>query len=174
MSGLEVLGAIASAAQLATYVVKAAIFLSDIHERLKSAPGRIAQHAHQIARLVEVVLYIKDNELIYTKLVFAQLEHTIEEASNLRKLLIKVLGQYTSPSIRKKYWNLLKGKNEVQILCALENLEREKTGLTLCLAAAQTELLYDVKREVRREETNTSNRMPDLVRVVDTMPLVRT
>ncbi|KAF8846846.1 hypothetical protein BDZ45DRAFT_733986 [Acephala macrosclerotiorum] len=69
---------------------------------------------------------------------------------------IKVLGRYTQPSLRLRYWKVLKGK-ERRNFVALQGLEREKTQLTLCLAAAQSEILQDVQREVRRTESD----MPD-------------
>jgi hypothetical protein len=158
MSGLEVIGALASAAQLAAYAVKAAAFISDIYDRLKHAPQRIEEHAHQIQRLIDIIIYIKDNSSLHTTLVFEQLECTIIQAGSLRELLVKVLGQYTQPSLRLRYWKVLKGKKERQILVALQRLEREKTQLSLCLTAAQSEILQEVQREVRRTESDMSGK----------------
>ncbi|CZR69707.1 uncharacterized protein PAC_19607 [Phialocephala subalpina] len=63
--------------------------------------------------------------------------------------------QIHAASLRLRYWKkVLKGKKERQILVALQSLEREKTQLTLCLTAAQTEVLRDVQREVRRTESD--------------------
>jgi hypothetical protein len=151
---MEVVGALASSAQLAAYVVKSAAFLSDLYERLKNAPDRIQQDANHIKRLIEIILHIKETRSLHTTLVFAQLEYTISQAYSLRDLLVKVLGQYTQPSFRRRYWKLLKGKKEKQILLALQSLEREKTGLSLCLTAAQIEFLHDVRGEVRKAESN--------------------
>lgn len=163
MSGLEVIGGLASTAQLVAYAVKAAAFLSDIYERLKHAPERIEQHAHQLKRLIDIILHIKDTHSRHTKLVFAQLDCTIAQACSLRDILIKVLGQYTQPSLRRRYWKRLKGKKERQILIALQNLEREKTQLTLCLTAAQTEVLQDFQRKVRKMDSGTSDKsLPEL------------
>ncbi|KAF4625423.1 hypothetical protein G7Y89_g12744 [Cudoniella acicularis] len=149
MSGLEILGGLASAAQIAVYAVKAASFLSDIHERLKKAPERIQQHASSIKRLIDIILHIQETHSLHTTIVFTQLNHTISRAFDLRDLLVKVLGEYTQPSFRRRYWKLLKGRKEKQILAALQSLEREKTGLSLCLTTVQTELLHDVRREVK-------------------------
>lgn len=154
MEVVGAVGALASSAQLAAYVVKAAVFLSDLYERLKNAPDRIQQHANHIKRLIEIILRIKETQYLHTALVFAQLEYTISQAYSLRDLLVEVLGQYTQPSFRRRYWNVFKGKKEKQILVELQNLEREKTGLSLCLTAAQTEFLHDVRREVRKTESD--------------------
>jgi hypothetical protein len=149
---MEVVSGLASSAQLLTYVVKAAAFLSDLYESLKNAPDRIRQDANHVKRLIEIILHIKETRSLHTTLVCTQLEHTISQACSLRDLLVKVLGQYTHPSFRSRYWKVLKDKREKQILLALKNLEREKTGLSLCLTAAQTEFLHEVRDEVRKAE----------------------
>jgi hypothetical protein len=149
---MEVLSGLASSAQLVAYVVKAAAFLSDLYERLENAPDRIRQDANHAKRLIEIILQIKETRSLHTTFVFAQLEHTISQACSLRDLLVKVLGQYTHPSLRSRYWKVLKGKREKEILLALQNLEREKTVLSLCLTAAQTKFLHEVRDEVRKAE----------------------
>jgi hypothetical protein len=151
---MEVVGALASSAQLVAYVAKAAAFLSDLYERLKDAPDRIQQHENHIKHLIEIILHIQETRSLHTTLVFAQLEHTISLAYSLRDLLVKVLGQYTQLSFRRRYWKVLQGKKEKQILLALQNLEREKTGLSLCLTVAQTEFLHDVRHEVKKPESD--------------------
>jgi hypothetical protein len=150
---MEVVGGLGSSAQLVVYVVKSAAFLSDLCERVKNAPAIIRQHENHIKRLIEIILHIKETRSSHTTLVFAQLEYTISQAYNLRDLLVKVLGQYTQPSFQRRYWKLLQGKKEKQILLALQNLEREKTVLSLCLTVAQAEFLRD-RCEVRKAESD--------------------
>jgi hypothetical protein len=159
MSGLEALGALASAAQVAAYVVKVAAFLSDVCEKLKHAPERIRQHEHQIERLIDIILHIKENPSLHTQLIFAQLDSIIAQAYSLQALLGKLLSQYTQSSFRRRYWKALKGNKEKQVLAALQNLEREKTGLSLCLTASQTEFLHNVGREARMAEPNTLSKV---------------
>jgi hypothetical protein len=158
MSGLEALGALASAAQVAAYMVKVAAFLSDVFEKLKHAPERIRQHAHQIERLIDITLHIKENSSLHTQLIFAQLDSTIAQAYSLQALLGKLLSQYTQSSFRRRFWKALEGRKEKQLLVALQNLEREKTGLSLCLTASQTEFLHNVGREARMADSNTPSK----------------
>jgi len=152
MSGLEVLGVSASTAQIAVYVVKAAASLSELHERVEHAPDRIRHHAQHIKCLLEIVYHIEVHSPNST-ILFKRLNSTISQACDLKTLIDKVLGQYTQPSFRRRYWKLLKGNKEKEILAALQSLEREKTGLNLCLAATQSELLQDVRREVRMADS---------------------
>jgi hypothetical protein len=149
---MEAVSGCASSAQLVACVVKAAAFLSDLYERLKNAPDRIRQDANHVKRLIEIILHIKETRSLHTTLVFAQVGCVISQAYSLRDLLVKALGQYTHPTLRSRNWSVLKGTREKQILLALQNLEREKTGLSLCLTAAQTELLRDIRGEVRKAE----------------------
>jgi len=142
---MEVLSGLASSALLVAV-------LSDLYERVKNAPDRICQHVNHVKRLIEIILRIKETRSLHTTFVFAQLEYTIPQACSLRDLLVKVLGQYSHPSLRSRYWKVLKGKREKEILLALQNLERKKTALSLCLAASQTELLHEVRDEVRKAE----------------------
>jgi hypothetical protein len=158
MSGLEAIGVLASTAQLAAYAVKAAVLFSDIYDRLKYAPERIEEHAHQIERLIDIIAYVRDKESLHTTLVFAQLKCTIKQAYSLRELLVKVLGQYTQPSLRLRCWKVLKGTKERQILAALQSLEREKTQLSLCLTAVQSEILQEVQIGVRRTGSDMSGK----------------
>jgi hypothetical protein len=157
MSGLEVVGALASTAQIAVYVIKVAACLSEVYERLKNAPDRIRHHAHHIKCLLDIVQHIQVANSPDSPILSSQLQSTLSQACDLRDLINKALGQYTQPSLRRRYWKVLKGNKEKQILAALENLEREKSGLTLCLTAAtHTELLKDVKRETITADTNMS------------------
>lgn len=153
MEAVVVVGGLASSAQLIAYVVQTSFFLSDLYNRLKDAPDRIREYTNNITRLIEIIAHIQEKLSFHTTLVFAQLKHIIAQACNLRDLLIKVLGQYTQPSIRRRYWKLLKGKKEREILLALKNLEREKSNLALCLAA-QAEIPIEVRREARKAQPN--------------------
>ncbi|KAE9362816.1 hypothetical protein N431DRAFT_490283 [Stipitochalara longipes BDJ] len=151
---MEVVGSLASSAQLIVYVFKAAALLSNLYERLKNVPDRIRQDANHVKRLIEIILQIKETRSLHTTLVFAQLEHTIKQAYTLQDLLDSALGQYTHPSLRSRYWKVLKGTKEKRILLALQNLEREKTGLSLCLTVAQSELLHDFQYKVKKTESD--------------------
>jgi hypothetical protein len=109
---MEVIGSLAGPAQLIVYALKAAAFLSGLYGRLKNAPDRIRQDANHAKCLIEIILQTKETRFLHTTLVFAQLEHTILQAYSLRDFLDKALGQYTQPSLRCRYWKVLKGKKE--------------------------------------------------------------
>jgi hypothetical protein len=154
---MEVLGALASTAQIAVYAMQVAVTLCEVYERVKHAPDRIRQHADHIKCLLDIAHHIQEKHSSDSSILLSQLKSIILQACNLRDLIDRAFGQYTHPSFRRRYWKLLKGNKEKRILAALQNLEREKTGLSLCLAASHNEILQDVRREVRMSETDMTD-----------------
>ena len=152
MSGIEVLGAFASAAQVAAYMLKFTTLLTHVYERLQHAPARVARHGEQIQRLIDITLLIRENPSLHTKIILRHLESTLAQATSLQTLLDKLLVQYTQHSSLRRYWRALTSSKEDQVLEALQDLEREKTGLSLCLAASQTQ--NNVGRQARMSDSD--------------------
>lgn len=130
---------------------------TEVYERVRHAPDRIRQHADYIKCFLDIAHHIQEKHSSDSSILLSQLKLIISQACNLRDLIDRAFGQYTHSSFRRRYWKLLKGNKEKRILAALQSLEREKTGLSLCLAASHTEILNDVRREIRMSETDMTD-----------------
>jgi hypothetical protein len=131
MSGLEVLGALASAVQLADACLKVAAFISDLRDAPKTIRTRIAQ----IERLTEIATLIQHNSSLQTPLVDSVLGTCLEDANNLLGIL-KKLDTDTSVGKVVKYWKTLGGvTKEKRILGIFERLEERKSSLLLCVGS---------------------------------------
>ncbi len=140
MSGIEVVGLLASASQLVVYSIKITTSLSEICQRIQDAPLRISQHSDQIRHLVSAAQLVQQHHLLQTAHVHAQINATLEQAKSLSEILEQLTIDYTHGSIRR-YWKILKASKEKQILANFDRLEKEKSALILCISVVHTDLL---------------------------------
>ena len=140
MSGIEIVGLLASASQLALYSIKITTCLSEICQQVQEAPLRIKQHSDQIKQLVSTAQLVERHHLLQTVQVHAHIEATLKQAKTLSATLEQLTKDYSRGTIRR-YWKILKGAKEKEILANFDRLEKEKTALLLCISVAQTDLL---------------------------------
>jgi hypothetical protein len=135
MAGVEVLGALAAASQLAEKGVKITIFISDIYAKIRDAPESIRKQSVQVEQLIEVTRLVKDNPPLQTDLVGSILRNCVSEAEKLLGILEEITTAARDGRARK-FWKALDGvAREKRILALLVNLEREKSSLALCIEA---------------------------------------
>ena len=140
MSGIEIVGLVASASQLISYSIKITTCLSEIYQRVQDAPMRIRQHSDQIRQLLSTAQLVEKHHLLQTAHVHAHINATLEQAKTLSATLEQLTKDYTRGSIRR-YWKILIATKEKEILANFDRLEKEKSALLLCISVAQTDLL---------------------------------
>ena len=140
MSGIEIIGLVASASQLALYSIKITTCLAEICKRVQDAPVRIRQHSDQIRQLQSTVQLVQQNHLLQTAHVYAHINATLEQAKTLSAILEQLTKDYSRGSIRK-YWKILKATREKEILDIFDRLEKEKSALILCISVIQVDQL---------------------------------
>jgi hypothetical protein len=151
MSGVEVVGIIASAAQLAQYGLLFIGFLSATHEKIRDAPGEIEQHLSQIHQLLGIIDYIQQSTSPQNPIVLTNLDFIHRQAKQLADVLNRILRRYRKSSI-KFYWQIVRGREEKQISAIFGNLEKTKSALTLYVASSQKDLLDDINTSLARLE----------------------
>ena len=161
MSGIEIVGLLASAGQLVSYSIKITTSLNEIYQRVQDAPKRISQHSIQIKQLISTTKLIQQQQLLQTALVFTHINATLEQAKSLCTILEQLTQDYSRGSIRR-YWKILTATKEKEILANLDRLEKEKSALILCISVAQTDILGRgiqklemAEREARQHATVT-------------------
>lgn len=140
MSGIEVVGLMASASQLALYSIRIITCVSEIVQKVQDAPARIRQHSDQIRQLVSTAQLIEQHHLLQTVQVHAHIKAALEQAKTLSATLEQLTKDYSRGPIRR-YWIVLKATKEKEILANFDRLETEKSALLLCISLAQVDLL---------------------------------
>lgn len=147
MSGIEVIGLLASASQLALYSLKITTSISEIYRQIQEAPKKIRQHAEQLDQLLKTAKLIQFHPSLQTVAVDDQIKTTMKQAIKLASLLERVRADYSRGSVRK-YWKILRGRHNKEILDSFEALEKEKSALQLCIAVVNTDLLRSIQDDI--------------------------
>jgi len=84
MSGLKVLGAVASAVQLADTCLKIATCAVDLFSRIRDAPETIRKRIVAVDQLVEIARLIEHNPSLQTPLIASVLARARAEAEKLQ------------------------------------------------------------------------------------------
>lgn len=133
MAGVEVLGALAAASQLAEQSLQIAIFISNLYSKVRDAPESIRKQSVQLEQLIDIAKLIEHNPPLQTDLVGSILRNCVGEVEKLQEILTNISTAAGDGKVRK-LWKALDGvAKEKRILALLANLEREKSSLALCI-----------------------------------------
>jgi hypothetical protein len=134
MSGLEVLGALASAVQLADTCLTITAFVIDLFTRVDRAPEAIRKRVVEIEQLIEITRLIEHNSTLQTPLMTSVLAACHGDADQLLDILKKIDIQPIA-GMATKCWKALVGvTKEKRILAICERLQGKKNSLILCIA----------------------------------------
>ena len=158
MAGVEVLGAISSALQLAECVIKIINAFSEALDTVKSASKVLQGKSDQLIRLKLAALAVQENRQLHTKLIQSHLEATIAKADVLHTVVKSTIVEHTEGSFQRRFWKAFRKAGEKALLEAFENLETEKISLLLCIQIASAETLSKIDRGMAniRETSNGS------------------
>ncbi|KAI9764416.1 MAG: hypothetical protein M1840_008439 [Geoglossum simile] len=148
MAGLEVLGALAAASQLAAQGLKIAIFVSDLYSKVSDAPESIRKQFIQVEQPIDTARLIERNPQLQTDQVASILCNCIGEAENLKQVLASISAAAGDGKVRKLWTSLDGVAKEKRILALVSNLEREKSSLMLCIGIIDSALLSTVHNEL--------------------------
>lgn len=149
MSGAEVLGIVASATQLAAYSIKIVLHLDALSKELRNIPNRTRQHIRQVKELIETTTLIEQNKSLRSPKIHEHLQSTLFEAQTLFNVLRDLSNKYAGNTIWR-YWAILQGVGEKEILASFDKLEREKSALRLCISLIHTDLIVGVQSSIDR------------------------
>lgn len=144
MSGVEIVGLLASASQLALYSIKITNSISEIYRRFQDAPRRIQQHLEHITQIADTAQLIQQHHSLQTINIDKQVRTTLNQAKKVSAILDQITSDHAHGSVRN-YWKILKGKREKEILGNLDQLEKEKSSLLLSISLVHTDLLGNIQ-----------------------------
>lgn len=163
MTGVEILGLLASLSQLAAYTINITTSIAEIYHRVQDAPQRIQQHIQQISHLIDTARLIEKHRLLQTDSICAHVNSTLDQAIQVCRIVDKFKGDYDRRSSIRKYWTALKGTKEKEILASLKRLEQEKSALLLCISIVHTDLLGNLQGNYDLPNQYSRLRMPELI-----------
>ncbi|KAI9795226.1 MAG: hypothetical protein M1833_007308 [Piccolia ochrophora] len=144
MSGLEIVGVVASAAQLANYCIKISVAIPELYRSVRYASERIGPLTEQIRQLIVTTELVEQHRELQTANVHYHVEATLVEAIALDTILNQASQQYSQGSVRR-YWKALSANKEKQIDQSFDKIEREKSALILSITTIHTGILCSIQ-----------------------------
>ena len=136
MSGIEVVGILASTAQLITYILRISTYFEEICQKVRGAGQEFKKHNSQIQQLILIAKDIKRHPLLQTATIHSHVKALLGDAETLCTILDHIIAEYGRGLFRKFLW-AIKSHKERDILIIIERLEREKTALALSISIIQ-------------------------------------
>jgi len=141
MTGIEVLGAMASAAQIAFYVIQTSSLIIEQFKRLRNAPIKFQQHSETATQLIGIARVVQSNQWLQTESMASLLKGILGKVEEVHKLLPKVQkhDKAARPGFVITYWKAYRSlRKEERILAIFAGLEEQKSTLALCILEIQT------------------------------------
>lgn len=130
---MEVLGALASVAQLTSYAINLIKIISDINESIKGRPAQLHRRRCQLELLESTITSLIRNKTLSTPSIGEYLEAIRARIECLNGLLEKEAAKRTQ-GLLKKYRRAWTGDRKLQRIADIfEDIESNKTALLLSI-----------------------------------------
>ena len=140
MSGLEVVGALASVVQLTSFAAEIVESISKIYMRLRNASRILRRYLSTLNQLKGVVLLLQSNEWLRAKAIVDQLK-SIHEKINEALALLPLTGTESRSLLSRLSRGTQKAfqyvRNEDELKAIFLDLEEMKSTLVLCVLNTQ-------------------------------------
>ncbi|KAL6720762.1 hypothetical protein ACLMJK_002687 [Lecanora helva] len=162
MSGADIVGVLASTAQLATYAINITSAVLDLYRRIQNAPKQLQQKVSEINSLIDITKLIKYHELLQTDIIKHHVLCTLEKAQRLLEALEK-LKKRVSQGFLRRFWIIVIKNTDKEVIECFERLDCEKIALLMCVQVAQTSILGNIQYnfdQVLGEEPMSASKRP--------------
>lgn len=164
MSGIEVIGAIASVPQLVDVCFRATQSLFGLLSTVRRIPEVVKQRQANVEQLHEILPMIRDCPALQTAKIGHVLRSIATKLQNLRETLEKLIN--TSDKGIKKHCRALRGAvQEKRIISIFNELESDKTILILCIVSVDSSLLHLIDSKfsgIAAKITEVSKELPKI------------
>ncbi|MCJ1351715.1 MAG: hypothetical protein MMC33_001699 [Icmadophila ericetorum] len=152
MSELEAIGAVASVAQIANYLLITTSAISHLYTSICNASARIKQYESGLKQLVGILELIQKNEWLQTDGISSIIQQIFAAVQRLQKMLMALgLEEAVISKPAKRYWRgfriVLK---EGEIVAQFASLEDKRRILSLGIQEVQTKYAGDTLSDVRK------------------------
>ncbi|SLM34627.1 hypothetical protein LPUS_03483 [Lasallia pustulata] len=168
MSGVEVLGIMASVAQITQCAISITSAIAEIYGTVQAAPARVQQGSEQLERLLVTADMIKENRMTQTKSVEAHLAAIVADVNALRVLLSRLAT--SSKKSFKRYLRVCLGNlEEREMIAQFDKIEKEKTALVLSIIAVHSSFSDATLDTVRPMANKVDNMHQDMRSLTETL-----
>ena len=151
MSGIEVIGLIASATQLIRYTGDIIDYTQSIFIFLKGSTRRFGQHREHLEALISAVEVIRQTPSLQTQLIRHLVEVLLRRTENIRAVLRRYTIDFSQKLLKRFRTALSAHKAQEQILEDLCALRRDKSSLLLGITSSYGVTLEEIKRKTNSE-----------------------
>ena len=159
MSGLELVGFVASLVQLITTGIKVADAIRIVYHRYRHGSVGAESHLCNIQHVVATATIIKESRILHTELVYRHVRAILAHTEELQRVLVAVSNAYQRSPFHH-YWTALRGGEERIIKTIFCNLEREKTSLILLITSSSTNILDQIHTAIEHIHSCSHTTMP--------------
>ncbi|KAI0115685.1 P-loop containing nucleoside triphosphate hydrolase protein [Nemania sp. FL0031] len=148
MSGVEMIGIVASTAQLAELGLRVVCRISHTCQQIRDYPNILSKRLNSMEQLVKIAEDIQSIAQVDTVPIKTILSSTIEDAKSLREILDSLSHTQGTNKAQRCLKVLCRIAKEAQILKLLHQIEERKGALLLCIALANIKLLGTVDQSI--------------------------
>lgn len=172
MSGVEVIGVIASAVQLADVSVRLVSGISRLCRQFRDHPRNLSKRVHNLEQLIQITKIIQTTKLTDIDIFRTTLENSIADAEALLALIESLSPQERDGKTRRGWKAVCGVAKETQILDALRQLEEQKGALLICIGVANSKLLSTADQSILDLSTTAQDafrRVPNIQQCLETI-----
>ncbi|KAI1178938.1 hypothetical protein F4777DRAFT_575590 [Nemania sp. FL0916] len=165
MSGLEVLGAVASTAQLLTYIITVSSSLGEVRYKIRNALQRLQQYNRQSTELVAITEQLMQNPPVRNK----EFDVHVETLSSKVTAIRAILTDLNNLSRKRQRWNMMSSDLPRQLDEYFRDARNTMGNLIFLIVSQnahdQKELMEHVQRQIGVAELSTkaANSTPSLL-----------
>ena len=160
MSGVEIVGLLASASQLFLYSIEIIQSILQIRGRSRDTPRRSQQHVEHIRQPTDTAWLIQRHHSLQTINIDTQVRATLKQVKTMSAVYDQVTSDNSHGPVRT-YCKILRCRNEDEILANLGQLEKGKSSLLLCISMVHTDMLDDIQGGVGKLIKTLVIQMPE-------------
>lgn len=157
-TNMDAIGAIASVAQLTSYLVGSLAYAFEVYQKVKSRPEKLRLQFREVEVLRFIVIEIRKIPALHKPNIQSQLHSLTDFVGSLVAVLNKLLAQQSRILAKRflKIW--IKDTENVRLESILTTIERQKNSLILSIATVQTDLQSVLLRFCVRKRSRLSLR----------------
>ncbi|KAI0870807.1 hypothetical protein GGS24DRAFT_90624 [Hypoxylon argillaceum] len=131
MSGVEVLGVVASIAQLVAYAITVSSKLNEIRSKIRNAPKKLEQYSSQFKEVVTIAEYIQKNPPGETEELDLYISAIVSKTTAIHGILIN----FEKLSRNRRRWNIISGELSRQLDESFGDVKNTMGNLLVLIAS---------------------------------------
>ena len=170
MSGLEVIGVLASASQLTDYCIKIISSLRDIYRLAHGKPNRYRRQSEQVHQLIETAQLVKATEALHIPTVENQLVSILVDAKGLQGILDGIVSESSRKSKKIYFKAVFNNHQEREVRRCFTALHEKKCTLTLSILSTYGGFLFEIRNGTAEELPKVRRKVDEIDKALKNFP----